>query len=118
MGEISTLDRQLLAERHLVSREFLSHSASRGLVFVRDESVSLMINEEDHLRMQGFAPGFDVGTAFRRANDLDDQIAPGLDIAYSERMGFLTACPTNLGTGMRVSVLIHLPGLVHSKEIH
>lgn len=118
MGEISTLDRQLLAERHLVSREFLSQSASRGLLFVPDESTSLMINEEDHLRIQGFASGFDVGTAFRRANDLDDEIGPGLDIAYSDRLGFLTACPTNLGTGMRVSVLIHLPGLVHSKEIH
>ncbi|HEU4365645.1 MAG TPA: protein arginine kinase [Candidatus Krumholzibacteria bacterium] len=118
MGEISTLDRQLLAERHLVSREFISQSASRGLLFVPDESVSLMINEEDHLRIQGFAPGFDVGGAFRLASDLDDEIGPGLDIAYNDRLGFLTACPTNLGTGMRVSVLIHLPGLVHSKEIH
>jgi protein arginine kinase len=118
MGEISTLERQLLAERHLISREFLGQSANRGVFFVDDESVSLMINEEDHLRIQGFASGFEVGTAFRRANDLDDEIAPGLDLAYSDRLGFLTACPTNLGTGMRVSVLIHLPGLVHSKEIH
>ncbi|HEX5131137.1 MAG TPA: protein arginine kinase [Candidatus Krumholzibacteria bacterium] len=117
MGEISTLDRQVLAERHLVSREFLANSVSRGLLFAPDESVSLMINEEDHLRLQGFASGFDLGTAFRRANGLDDEIAPGLEIAYNDRMGFLTACPTNLGTGMRVSVLIHLPGLVHSKEI-
>jgi protein arginine kinase len=77
-----------------------------------------MINEEDHLRLQGFASGFDIGSAFRLANDLDDQIAPDLEIAWNDRMGFLTACPTNLGTGMRVSVLIHLPGLVHSKEIH
>ncbi len=118
MGEISTLDRQLLAERHLVSREFLNHSVSRGLVFAPDENVSLMINEEDHLRIQGFSSGFDVGAAYRRAHDLDDQLAPELDIAYNDRMGFLTACPTNLGTGMRVSVLIHLPGLVHGKEIH
>jgi protein arginine kinase len=118
MGEISTLDRQLLAERHLVSRDFLNNSISRGLVFTPDENVSLMINEEDHLRIQGFASAFDLGTAFRRADNFDDEIAPDLDLAYNERMGFLTACPTNLGTGMRVSVLIHLPGLVHSKEIH
>jgi len=118
MGEISTQDRQLLAERHLVSRDFLFSSASRGLIFTPDENVALMINEEDHLRLQGFAGGFDLGTAFRRANDLDDQLAPDLAMAYHERLGFLTACPTNLGTGMRVSVLIHLPGLVHSKEIH
>jgi protein arginine kinase len=118
MGELSTLDRHFLAERHLVSRDFLSNSASRGLIFATDENVSLMINEEDHLRIQGFASGFDIGSAFRRANDLDDEIAPDLDLAFHERLGFLTACPTNLGTGMRVSVLIHLPGLVHSKEIH
>jgi protein arginine kinase len=118
MGEISTLDRQLLAERHLVSRDFLHHSAARGVVFTPDESTSLMINEEDHLRMQGFASGFDLGGAYRRANDLDDQLAPDVQIAYHERLGYLTACPTNLGTGLRVSVLVHLPGLVHSKEIN
>jgi protein arginine kinase len=118
MGEISTLDRQLLAERHLVSRDFLHNSASRGVIFTPDEATSLMINEEDHLRIQGFAAGFDLGGAFRRANDLDDQLAPDVEIAYHDRLGFLTACPTNLGTGMRVSVLVHLPGLVHSKEIH
>jgi protein arginine kinase len=118
MGEISTLDRQLLAERHLVSRDFLHNSAARGVLFTPDESTSLMINEEDHLRIQGFAAGFDLGGAFRRANDLDDQLAPDVDIAYHDRLGFLTACPTNLGTGLRVSVLVHLPGLVHSKEIN
>jgi protein arginine kinase len=118
MGEISMLDRQILVERHLISRDFASESANRGLVFTDDESLGLMVNEEDHLRIQSFASGFDLGTAFRRANDLDDQLAPELLLAYHERLGYLTACPTNLGTGMRVSVLIHLPGLVHSKEIH
>jgi len=118
MGEISTIDRQLLAERHLVSRDFVSNSSHRGLIFTPDESLGLMINEEDHLRIQGFAPGFELADAFRRANDLDDQLAPALEFAYHERLGYLTACPTNVGTGMRVSVLIHLPGLVHSKEIH
>jgi protein arginine kinase len=118
MGEISMPDRQILVERHLISRDFSSESVHRGLVFTRDEGLGLMINEEDHLRIQSFASGFDLGTAFRHANDLDDQLAPELRVAYHERLGFLTACPTNLGTGMRVSVLIHLPGLVHSKEIH
>jgi protein arginine kinase len=118
MGEISMPDRQILVERHLISRDFAAESANRGLVYTGDESLGLMVNEEDHLRIQGFASGFDLGTAFRRANDLDDQLAPELLLAYHERLGYLTACPTNLGTGMRVSVLIHLPGLVHSKEIH
>jgi protein arginine kinase len=118
MGDVSALDRQFLAERHLVSREFLMNSASRGLVVNPEEDVCLMINEEDHLRIQGFAPGFDVDGAYRDAAALTEELSRSLDLAYSERFGYLTACPTNLGTGMRVSVLIHLPGLVHSKEIN
>lgn len=116
MGEISTIERQLLAERHLVSREFLFQSARRALMFSPSEETSLMINEEDHLRIQGFAPGFDLETSYQRANTLDDQLA-GLHMAHDSQFGYLTACPTNLGTGMRVSALMHLPGLVHSKEI-
>jgi len=117
MGRISTLDRQFLAERHLVSREFLFNSAHRAVMLNALEDTCLMINEEDHLRMQGFAAGFDLERAFQRAAGLGEQLAE-LDMAFSERFGYLTACPTNLGTGLRVSVLIHLPGLVHSKEIN
>jgi len=117
MGQISTLDRQFLAERHLVSLEFVQNSANRALVVNRGEDTSLMINEEDHLRIQGFAAGFDVETAWRRADVLDTELSR-LELAHSERFGYLTACPTNLGTGLRVSVLIHLPGMVHSKEIN
>lgn len=117
MGQISTLDRQFLAERHLVSREFLINSANRGLMVNTNEDVCLMINEEDHLRLQGFAAGFNLESAFQRANGLDDDLSV-LELAHSDRFGYLTACPTNLGTGMRVSVLIHLPGMVHSKEIN
>jgi len=118
MGHITSLDRQFLAERHLVSREFLFNSTNRGLLVNGDEDVCLMINEEDHLRMQAFSSGFDLNRAFEAVDKLDSELAPRLDLAYSDRLGFLTACPTNLGTGLRASVLIHLPGLVHSKEIH
>lgn len=118
MGEVSTLDRQFLAERHLVSREFLLNSAHRALLVNAPEDVCLMVNEEDHLRIQGFASGFDVDAAFARASGLGNELGQRLDLAFSERLGYLTACPTNLGTGLRVSVLIHLPGLVHSKEIN
>lgn len=118
MGEISSLDRQFLAERHLVSNEFLHNSSNRGLVVNPDEDLCLMINEEDHIRIQGYASGFDIESAHARAGGLGDELAGTLDLAFSERFGYLTACPTNLGTGMRVSVLIHLPGLVHSKEIN
>jgi protein arginine kinase len=118
MGDVSTLDRQFLSERHLVSRDFLHNSAHRGLMLNRFEDVSLMINEEDHLRIQTYGSGLDLSGTWSRAGRLDDEVTERLDIAFSDRFGFLTACPTNVGTGLRVSVLIHLPGLVHSKEIN
>jgi protein arginine kinase len=118
MGGVSTLDRQFLAERHLVSREFLFNSANRGLVVNPSESLCLMINEEDHLRMQGFASGLDLDEAYDLVNRLDTELSGQIEFAFSDRFGYLTACPTNLGTGLRASVLIHLPGLVHTKEIH
>ncbi|MEJ2721202.1 MAG: protein arginine kinase [bacterium] len=118
MGGISTLDRQFLAERHLVSREFLFNSSNRGLFVSRKEDLCLMVNEEDHLRIQAYSSGLELNQAFDRASRLDSGLAPQLKFAFSERFGYLTACPTNLGTGLRASVLIHLPGLVHSKEIN
>jgi protein arginine kinase len=77
-----------------------------------------MINEEDHLRIQSFRSGLNLGGAFDAANRLDSELSSRLGFAFSDRLGYLTACPTNLGTGLRASLLIHLPGLVHSKEIH
>jgi protein arginine kinase len=118
MGNVSSLDRQFLAERHLVSREFLFNSANRGLIVTRVEDICMMINEEDHLRIQSFRSGLNLGGAFETANRLDNELSQRLGYAFSERLGYLTACPTNLGTGLRASLLIHLPGLVHSKEIH
>jgi protein arginine kinase len=118
MGSVSSLDRQFLAERHLVSREFLFSSSNRGLVVNADEDLCLMVNEEDHLRIQGFGSGFNLRRAFELADRLDSELSGQLGYAYSDRLGHLTACPTNLGTGLRASLLIHLPGLVHSKEIN
>jgi protein arginine kinase len=117
MGEASTLDRQFLAERHLVSREFLLNSANRGLVVNEAEDACMMINEEDHLRLQAYGSGLDLNKTYERASLLDNELTARLDMAFNDRFGYLTACPTNVGTGLRVSVLIHLPGLVHSKEI-
>jgi protein arginine kinase len=118
MGDASTLDRQFLAERHLVSREFLFNSSNRGLFVNFPEDLCLMINEEDHLRIQAYSSGLELDKAFQLAGRLDKELAPQLKFAYSDRFGYLTACPTNLGTGLRASVLIHLPGLVHGKEIN
>lgn len=118
MGNVSTLDRQFLAERHLVSREFLFNSSNRGLMVNPTEELCLMINEEDHLRIQAFSSGLELAKAHDLADRLDSELSSQVEFAYSERFGYLTACPTNLGTGVRASVLIHLPGLVHTKEIH
>jgi protein arginine kinase len=118
MGDVSTLDRQFLSERHLISRDFLFNSSHRGLVLNASEDVCLMINEEDHLRLQAFGSGLDLKRTWAKVSRLDDELTRGLDIAFNDHFGFLTACPTNAGTGLRVSVLIHLPGLVHSKEIN
>ena len=118
IGNISTLDRQFLAERHLVSREFLFNSSNRGLVVNQGEDLCLMVNEEDHLRLQAFGSGLSLGDTFDRADALDSELSSFVDFAFSDRFGYLTACPTNLGTGLRASLLMHLPGLVHSKEIN
>jgi protein arginine kinase len=118
MGSIPALNRQFLMERHLVSTDFLANSANRGLVINRTENICLMINEEDHLRLQAYRSGLNLEGALSLADRLDNELSPQLHLAYDDRLGFLTACPTNLGTGLRASVLMHLPGLVHSKEIN
>jgi protein arginine kinase len=118
MGNVSSLDRQFLAERHLVSREFLFSSSNRGLMVNPTEDLCLMVNEEDHLRLQAYGSGVELRRTLDLADRLDSELANQLGYAYSERFGHLTACPTNLGTGLRASLLIHLPGLVHSKEIN
>jgi protein arginine kinase len=104
-------------ERHLASPDFIAAKARRALYVSSDEMVSLMVNEEDHLRFQVLASGFDFTAAFGRGASLDEQLEGQLAYAFSPEFGFLTACPTNVGTGMRASVLVHLPALVLTREI-
>jgi len=108
---------QYLVERHLASRDFVASRAKRALYLSKDETVSLMVNEEDHLRFQVLASGLDFPEAFTAAAALDEKLEGQLQYAFSPEFGFLTACPTNLGTGMRASVLVHLPALVLTREI-
>lgn len=117
MRDLSPLDRQFLVERHLISHDLADNGRLRGLLVVPDESLSAMVNEEDHLRLQALASGFQVRSAWEAVNAVDDELARGLDYAFSEDLGYLTSCPTNVGTGMRASVLIHLPALVLTKQI-
>jgi protein arginine kinase len=115
--KLELVDLTFLVERHLISLEMAGDGKSRGLFVGEGEGLSLMINEEDHLRLQAFSSGLELEKAYELANGLDDALESRLDYAFSEKWGFLTACPTNTGTGMRASILIHLPGLVLTKDI-
>ena len=110
-------ERRLLVERHLISPALAESKGQRGLLFNPDESLSVMINEEDHLRLQAILPGLQTMQAWQEVNALDDELGGVLKYAHSEQWGFLTACPTNTGTGLRVSVLIHLPALVVTEDM-
>jgi protein arginine kinase len=111
------LDRRLLVERHLISREHEDAKHPRGVAIGEREALSIMVNEEDHVRLQVFQSGFQVGAAWQIASRTDDRLAEHLDFAFSPQLGFLTACPTNVGTGLRVSVMLHLPALVLTRHL-
>ena len=118
MDNLTTLDRQILVERHLISREHAAKGSGSGLVFNREESVCVMINEEDHLRMQALQPGLQLRQVWNAIDHLDTELEKKLDYAFSNELGYLTACPTNLGTAVRVSAMLHLPGLVLAEQIN
>jgi len=117
IDEAEDLDRQLLVERHLISHQHAKADGARGMAFSASETVSVMINEEDHLRLQTLQPGLQLDQAWQDANRLDDLFEAKLDYAFSSRFGYLTACPTNVGTGIRVSAMLHLPALKMSGQI-
>jgi protein arginine kinase len=118
MDALSASDKQLLVERHLISREHAAKSGGSGLVLDRPESLSVMINEEDHLRMQALRPGLQLHEAWRLVDELDTALESKLPFAYSQDLGYLTACPSNVGTGIRVSAMLHLPGLVLAELVN
>ncbi len=118
IGELDNVDKQFLIERHLMSHEHATNPEGKALVVSKEEVLSVMINEEDHLRMQVMESGFDLDEAWKIANTIDDVLSEKLDFAYSTQWGYLTACPTNTGTAMRGSVMLHLPALVMTKQIN
>jgi len=118
MDNLSPLDKNILVERHLISREHAAKSAGSGLVLNREESLCVMINEEDHLRMQALRPGLQLKQAWSAIDQVDSKLERKLDYAFSPDLGYLTACPTNLGTAIRVSAMLHLPGLVLAEQIN
>ena len=117
LDELDELDQEILFERRLASRDLLDRPAGARLLIRPDESDSIMINEEDHLRIQSLRPGFQLEALWEDINRLDDQLSAELKYAFDDRLGFLTSCPTNVGTGMRASVMLHLPGLTLTGEL-
>ena len=118
MGELDEVDRQFLVERHLVSRDHIVHPDHKGVAIGEGEVVSVMINEEDHLRLQVMRSGMNLPDAWSLVDALDDELSEMVPYAYSSDWGYLTCCPTNTGTGMRSSVMAHLPALVITKQIN
>jgi protein arginine kinase len=117
LDSLGTLEKDMLVERHLISRQLANADGPRGVALLADETVAIMVNEEDHLRLQVLAGGCQLDKIWQRLNRLDDQLESRLDFAYHEQFGYLTACPTNVGTGIRVSVMMHLPALKITGEI-
>lgn len=117
LQDSTELDRQLLVERHLISKPHALTDGARGVAVGEQETVSIMVNEEDHLRIQVLRSGLQLDDAWAHISKIDDTLEAQLDFAFHNRFGYLTACPTNVGTGIRVSVMLHLPGLKLTGEI-
>src|SRR5699024_2124977 len=115
--DLTEIDKRVLVEKHLIS-PYLVKSRESGVLLSENEQVSVMINEEDHIRMQMYFPGFQLATALKEAFLFDDWLEKEINYAFDEEKGYLTSCPTNAGTGMRASVMIHLPSLVLTKRIN
>lgn len=114
---LNPLDRQFLVERQLISRELMVAEGPRGVSIGPHESISVMVNEEDHVRIQVMSSGLSLAEVWNQINQIDDRFEEKLDYAFSQQLGYLTACPTNVGTGIRVGVMLHLPALVQTREI-
>lgn len=117
MDDLSREQAVSLVERHLVSPEFISNTSGRALLLLNNESISIMINEEDHIRLQVFTNGLSLDDAYDLADKLDNLLDENLSFAFDKKLGYLTQCPTNLGTGMRASVMLHLPALQQNRTI-
>ncbi len=117
MADLSTLERQILVEKHLVSPQLTDPKKHGSVLLSEDETISIMVNEEDHIRVQCIYPGFQIDQAYKHADQVDSELEKSLDYAFDESFGYLTSCPSNTGTGMRASVMMHLPALTITKQI-
>ena len=118
MSDLDNIDKQFLVERHLMSHEHASQTDGKALLISKEEVLSVMVNEEDHMRIQVMQSGFNLEKTWKIINAIDDKLSKKLRFAFSSNWGYLTACPTNTGTAMRGSVMLHLPALVMTKQIN
>jgi len=116
--DLTALEKQVLVERHLISREHAAKGVGSAVITNKKQTLAIMINEEDHLRMQAIRSGLQLKNAFKLIDKVDTELAEKIDFAFHPQYGFLTACPTNVGTGMRASAMMHLPGLVLGDQIN
>ncbi|MGI8317232.1 protein arginine kinase [Halobacillus mangrovi] len=118
MKELQPVEKRVLVEKHLISPHLAEKSDQSATLISQNEQVSVMVNEEDHIRIQLYFPGFQLDRALEQASQLDDWLEEKIDYAFDEKRGYLTACPTNVGTGMRASVMMHLPALSMTQQIN
>jgi len=118
MRDLGDLEKRVLVEKHLISPMLAEESRHGAVLLSQDESVSIMINEEDHIRIQCLFPGLQLENAWKLANDIDDWLERHLTYAFDDRWGYFTSCPTNVGTGIRASVMVHLPALAMTQQLN
>lgn len=118
LGTLSNIDKRAMVERHIISPNLVENQQVTGLILSEDETISIMINEEDHLRIQSIVGGMNLEAAYEVASRVDDIVSEKLDIAFDEKYGYLTSCPTNVGTGLRASCMVFLPALSLAGIIH
>ncbi|WP_312473897.1 protein arginine kinase [Neobacillus sp.] len=118
IDELQPLQKRVLVEKHLISPQLAEESPYGAVLLTENEEVSIMINEEDHIRIQCLFPGLQLSEALDAANEIDDWLESNIQYAFDEKHGYLTSCPTNVGTGLRASVMMHLPGLILTQQIN
>ncbi|GAB3795912.1 protein arginine kinase [Virgibacillus kimchii] len=116
--DLSSIEQKVLVEKHLISPHLVKNAETSAVLISENEQVSVMINEEDHIRIQLYFPGFQLTEALERVFEFDDWLEEKINYAFDESRGYLTSCPTNVGTGMRASVMMHLPALTMTKQIN
>jgi protein arginine kinase len=118
LDELDELEKRVLVEKHLISPNLANESRNGAVILSENQSISIMVNEEDHVRIQCLCPGFQIQEAWDLANQIDDIFESQLEYAFEEKHGYMTSCPTNVGTGIRASVMMHLPALVLTQQIN